>query len=155
MLLIGVIPVILGVAFNETFPKSSKMLQLPLKYVNTLLLAIVFGIKFFASIANGGSGITSAIVISLLPASLIIHLVTMFGSYFISRGFKLPNIKATTIGIEVGLQNTTLALLITATLIGSDEMSQPALVIAIFSFFTTLGFAFLIRNRNNHEKVGT
>ena len=154
MLMIVIIPVILGVAFNEKFPNTSKKIQIPLKYINTLLLAIVFGIKFFATPKDGGSGITYSIIMSLLPASLLLHLISMFSSFFISRGFNLSNIKATTIGIEVGLQNTILALLITATLIGSDKMSQPAMVFAIFSFFTTLAFAFLMRNRYKTEKVG-
>lgn len=153
MLLIGVIPVILGVAFNETFPNTSKVIQKPLKYINTLLLAIVFGIKFFAPSSNGGSGITDEIIWALLPICLIIHLVSMFSSFFISRLFRLSNIRATTIGIEVGLQNTTLALLITATLIGSDMMSQPALVFALFSFFTTLAFGLLMKKRKKRGNI--
>lgn len=43
-------------------------------------------------------------------------------------------------GIEVGLQNTALALLVSGTLLGNSEMTKPALVFGIFTFFTTLAF---------------
>ncbi len=74
----------------------------------------------------------------------------MILSYLISKKtFHISNVQATTIGIEVGLQNTVLAIYITG-LIQSVEMAKPALVYAMFSFFTTLAFAFLaMRKRNN------
>lgn len=71
------------------------------------------------------------------------HLVAMISSYFLSKKvFHLTNVQSTTIGIEVGLQNTVLAIYI-AGLVQSVEMAKPALVYAMFSFFTTLAFALL------------
>ena len=141
VLLILIIPTALGVLFNEKKSNLSEKLQKPLKYGNTLLLALVFGIKFFASEESGGSGITSDEILMLLPACLILHFGAMLISYFYSKYSGLDNLSSTTIGIEVGLQNTTLAILVAGTLIGNNEMTKPALVFAMFSFFTTLGFA--------------
>lgn len=143
VLFILLIPAILGILFNEYFSKTAQQLQKPLKYVNTLLLALVFGIKFFADQQSGGSGLSQAEIFHLLPSCLILHLGAIIISYALSKGLHFKNIQATTIGIEVGLQNTTLALLVTGTLIGNNEMTKPALVFAIFSFFTTLAFAFI------------
>jgi BASS family bile acid:Na+ symporter len=109
-------------------------------------LACVFGIKFLADQSSGGSGISGTEILSLLPLILLAHLISVFFSYFSARSsVQLDNLKATTISIEVGLQNTTLALLITNNILQNNEMTKPALVYALFSFFTTLLFAYLFQ----------
>ncbi len=145
--LMVLLPALLGVLFNEYFTKISNKLKNPLKYINIILLAGVFSIKYFAGEEQGGSGLTGTEIQAILPYALLLHIASMLLSYGISKGIRLTNAQSTTIGIEVGLQNTTLALLITGTIININEMTKPALVYALFSFFTTLCFAYLTLGR--------
>lgn len=139
-----IIPALLGLFFNRFFPNISLKIRFPLKVINTILLGIVFFIKFFGDEQSGGSGISVDEIIRLLPATLLMHLSAMILSYFIAlKNFKLSGVQATTISIEVGLQNTALAILVAGTLIGNTDMTKPALVYAIFSFFTTFAFALI------------
>lgn len=139
-----IIPALLGLFFNRFFPNISLKIRFPLKVINTILLGIVFFIKFFGDKQSGGSGISVNEIIRLLPATLLMHLSAMILSYFIAlKTFKLSGVQATTISIEVGLQNTALAILVAGTLIGNTDMTKPALVYAIFSFFTTFIFALI------------
>lgn len=139
-----IIPALLGLFFNRFFPNISLKIRLPLKVINTILLGIVFFIKFFGDEQSGGSGISVDEIIRLLPATLLMHLSAMILSYFIAlKNFKLSGVQATTISIEVGLQNTALAILVAGTLIGNTDMTKPPLVYAIFSFFTTFAFALI------------
>mgnify|MGYP000846435867 FL=1 len=139
-----IIPALLGLFFNRFFPNVSLKIRFPLKVTNTILLGIVFFIKFFGDEQSGGSGISVDEIIRLLPATLLMHLSAMTLSYFIAlKSFKLPGVQATTISIEVGLQNTALAILVAGTLMGNTDMTKPALVYAIFSFFTTFIFALI------------
>ena len=150
--LIILIPVIIGLACRHFFEEFVVKLQRPLKYINVTLLALVFSVKFFAKSENGGSGINTDDIFLILPYALLIHLVSMLSSYLLSRKMNLNNRESVTIGIEVGLQNTALALLITGTLIGNTEMTKPALVYAMFSFFTTLIFS-LLASRAKERKL--
>ena len=59
--------------------------------------------------------------------------------------------KAITIGIEVGLQNTTLALFIASVILNNDTISKPALVFAMFTFFTSLIFAFITKKITKYD----
>ena len=139
-----IIPALLGLFFNRFFPNISLKIRFPLKVINTILLGIVFFIKFFGDKQSGGSGISVDEIIRLLPATLLMHLSAMIHSYFIAlKTFRLSGVQATTISIEVGLQNTALAILVAGTLIGNTDMTKPALVYAIFSFFTTFAFALI------------
>ncbi len=145
VLLIVLLPAILGVFFHRYFTNLSEGLQKPLKYINVALLAIVFAIKFFADGDMGGTGITRADIFAILPYALLVHLGSMLGSYVFARLSSLGNLQSTTIGIEVGLQNTALALLVTSNLLAHDEITKPILVYALFSFFTSLLFGFLAK----------
>jgi bile acid:sodium symporter len=139
-----IIPAFLGLLFNRFFPNTSLKMRFLLKVTNTILLGIVFFIKFFGDEQSGGSGISVDEIFRLLPATLLMHLSAMTLSYFIAlKSFKLPGVQATTISIEVGLQNTALAILVAGTLMGNTDMTKPALVYAIFSFFTTFIFALI------------
>ena len=141
---IVIIPAILGLLFNRYFPNIAHRIKFPLKVINTLLLGVVFLIKFFAGEESGGSGISVDEIIRLLPTTLLMHLSSMILSYFIAlKLFKLSGIQSTTISIEVGLQNTVLAIFVAGTLMHNAPMTKPALVYAMFSFFTTLAFAFI------------
>jgi BASS family bile acid:Na+ symporter len=143
VILIILLPVILGMQARRFFPGLILKIQKPLKYISIILLAAVFLIKFLASGAQGGSEITLEEIKTLLPITLFIHLLVMFLSYYLAKGF-LSNHKAcVTIGIEVGLQNTTLALLISSTMLENEQMAKPALVYALFSFFTTFVYAWV------------
>ncbi len=146
--LLTLLPALVGLGFNQSFPMLSERIKKPLKYINISLLGLVFGIKFFAGESQGGSGISVDDIFIILPYALLTHLGSMIFSYYFSKNLKIDNRNATTIGIEVGLQNTALALLVTGTLIGNNEMTRPALVFAIFSFFTTLAFAWLAMRKN-------
>lgn len=136
------IPVIIGFIFKYSFPRISFKIQQPLKIINSILLALVFTLKIFGSEKSGGSGISLNEILMILPLALIIHLGSILISYFLSLKLGVNNKKASTIGIEVGLQNTTLALLITSTILHNNNMSKPALVFAMFTFFTTLLFGY-------------
>lgn len=140
---IVILPAFVGLLFNRYFPNLALKIKLPLKVVNTILLGLVFLIKFFADKESGGTGIVLDEMIQIFPYVLLLHLASMILSYIISKKtFGISNVQATTIGIEVGLQNTVLAIYV-AGLVQSAEMAKPALVYAMFSFFTTLLFAFI------------
>jgi BASS family bile acid:Na+ symporter len=56
--------------------------------------------------------------------------------------------------VEVALQNTTLALLVAGTLIQSNEMVKPALVYALFSFWTALIYGVVVKKYNKAKLFG-
>jgi BASS family bile acid:Na+ symporter len=143
VILIILLPVILGMLLRKLVPELVMKLQNPFKYASIILLAIVFLIKFLAPTSQGGSGISPADIKKLLPYTLFIHLLVMILSYYLAKLFLTNHKACVTIGIEVGLQNTTLALLVTSTILDNEEMAKPALVYALFSFFTTFIYAWI------------
>lgn len=123
-------------------------LQKYIKWINLALLFIVYTAKLLFKESAGGSGILWTEILELLPFLLALHLIAMFGSRYFSVLWGVNNSKSTTIGVEVGLQNTTLTIFICAVLLGNQNMSKPALVMAMFSFFTSFAFAIYYLRKN-------
>jgi len=145
VILIILLPVTAGMWVRRRIPALVIKLQRPLKYVSIVLLAAIFAIKFFAPSTQGGSGIVWTEVEEILPIAVTMHFLAMVLSYYLAKGMLSNHNACVTIGIEVGLQNTTLALLITSTILGSEDMAKPALVYALFSFFTTFTFGYMTK----------
>lgn len=82
--------------------------------------------------------------------ALVLNLITMGVGFWLSKLFQLNRSQSVTIAIESGIQNGTLALLITLTLItgATDEMSIAPAVYSIIMFFTG-GFVMAYFGRKN------
>ncbi|PSR15126.1 MAG: hypothetical protein DA408_01440 [Bacteroidetes bacterium] len=141
--LIIILPSIVGLGIHRFFPHLALALERVIKPGSVVLLALVYLIKFFAVPDNGtGSNVSAADVVQLLPLLLVINLGSILLGFFVSRHWGVSFRDAFTIGIEMGVQNAGLAILIGDVFLANHEFSKPALIYAMFSFFTTVAFAF-------------
>lgn len=143
--IITIIPAAIGVYIRRIKENIAEKLEKPLKYILTLLLALVFTIKIFFGEGSGGTGISFSETIHILPFMLLLNFMAMTIGFFVAKILKLPFTDQFTISIEVGLHNTALALLIGGTILNNAEIEKPAVVYAMFSFFTAVIFVYLVK----------
>lgn len=144
--IITIIPAICGMLFSAHYKNWTEKLQKVLKPLLLFLLALVFAIKIFAGETSGGSGITLAQFLSLLPISLLINVVVFIVGLLISLSLQLPIASSFTNAITVAMQNTTLAFLVAGTFLGQQQLLMPSLVYSMFSFWTALLFGFAVKS---------
>ncbi len=147
ILLVTLLPASIGVWIRYRNKRVSTILEKPIRYTTMVLLLVAFAILFFGSGDGGSPNITIEDVKEMFPAVLALNIVGLSLGIFSGRLAGLSRRNATTLAIEIGLQNTTLAILIGGTLLGNSDMIKPALVYATFSFWTTLAFAYWTRQR--------
>jgi len=143
--IVTIVPAVVGVYIRRVKESFAIKLEKPLKYVLTLLLAFVFTIKIFFGESSGGTGISFAETIRILPFMLLLNVLAMASGLYFAKILKLSFIDQFTISIEVGLHNTALALLIGGTILNMPEVEKPAVVYAMFSFFTAVIFVYLVK----------
>lgn len=143
--LITVFPAAIGVFIRHKRKNFALSAEKPLKYILPVMLATVFTIKIFFGESSGGTGITFHEVLHIIPYMLLLNFMAMAAGFFGGRAIRLPFPDQFTISIEVGLHNTALALLISGTILNSPEMEKPAVVYAMFSFFTAIIFVVVIK----------
>ena len=151
---VTLLPAIAGVLLRYYREKIADKIQKPVRTVMIILFAGVYAIIAFVDESKGGSGITYADLWSILPYAVIINFAG-FGAGIAMGIFGKTGIRTSwTIGIEVALQNTTLALLVAGTLLQNNEMVKPALVYALFSFWTALLYGVVVKKYNKSKLFG-
>lgn len=151
ILLVTIIPAFLGVLIRQVYPLFTERVQRPVRIITSVLLALAFVVLFFGSDSQGGVGFDFPADLAILPYVLLLNFAGLALGYFGGVAAKLSKRNAVTLAIEIGLQNTTLAILIASALLNSPAMAKPALIYALFSFWTTLGFAFYARKRYSFQ----
>lgn len=151
---VTLLPAFIGILLRYYREKIADKIQKPVRTIMIILFAGVYAVIAFLDESKGGSGITYADLWSILPYAIIINLAG-FAAGMAMGVFGKTGIRTSwTIGIEVALQNTTLALLVAGTLIQSNEMVKPALVYALFSFWTALLYGVVVKKYNKSKLFG-
>ena len=119
-----------------------------------ILFAGVYTLIAFADESKGGSGISSADLWNILPYAVIVNVAGFIAGMAIGIFGRTGIRTSWTIGVEVALQNTTLALLVAGTLIQNNDMVKPALVYALFSFWTALLYGIVVKKYNKSKLFG-
>lgn len=141
--LITILPAWFGTRIRKWKPALADRLERPLKYVLPGLLALMYaGVMF---IDQGSESVSLEEGLSVLMYAFILHLSAMIMGLLVSWITGLKRRDRYTIVIEVGLQNSALAIFVASTLLRSHIMALVPVVYGSFSFFTTLFFGWLAR----------
>jgi len=141
--LITIVPAAFGILVRRWKPKIADSLNEPLRYILPILMLLVYaGIIF---LEEDGSQRDFSTFFYLLPFALALNLLSMVAGYYIPTIFGLAKNNKITITVEIGLQNSTLAIFIASTLLKNNDMALVAVVYGSFSFFTTWLFGYFAK----------
>lgn len=143
--LIVLVPVVSGMIFRLRRVARANYLQPRLRWISLFLLGLLFALKLLAPADAGGSDLFMREVVTILPASLVINACALLSGLLFGRLFGFGRNDQITLGVEAGIQNTSLAFLITSTLLHNEQMLKPALVYAMFTFFTGLAYGLWLK----------
>ena len=141
--LITILPAFVGTRIRKNYPDFSLMLERPLRVVLPLLLLLVYAGVIF--IDQGTSEGTRSDFIRIFPYTLLLNILAMVSGFLVARVLRLRVINQFTISIEVGLQNSALAIFVAATLLNNNDMALVPVVYGSFSFFSTLLFGWSVK----------
>jgi BASS family bile acid:Na+ symporter len=151
--IVAIIPAAFGILLRKNYEGFAKRIQKPLNSILIVLLALIFIIKLFANEKHGGTGITEIEILQILPIALVINVLAFSSGYLISQLLKLNLKTAYTVGVEVAMQNTTLAFLVASALLRNQEMVKPAIIYSMFSFWSAIVFTFIVKYFNKVKLI--
>lgn len=141
-----IIPVSIGILVNEfSSEKFTWPLKKPLKYILPIILIIALLAVIFLDEDNKEVNYLNHL--NLFIPLIIFNITTMLLGYRVGKLLGLRHESNYTIAIEMGLQNSVLALFIANQVVGDSAMSTMAILYSSFSFVTTFGLAFLMQKR--------
>ncbi len=136
------LPVATGMAIRHFAPALAQKLELPARHVASLLFVLIV----FGAVYSERENIVSYFAQAGL-AMLCLNLAVMIGAWVLSSVTRLNDRQRTAIVIECGMQNGTLAIFVSATLLGNTTMMVPGGIYSLIMFFTAGAFMYLVLNR--------
>lgn len=150
-----IFPVLLGILLNEFFGhKFGSKLHKILKFGLPGIMLIAFLTVIFFD--ESQQEVNYLDHINLFIPLILLNLLTIATGYFSSRGLNLKHISSYTIAIEMGLQNSVLALFIANQILKDKDISLVAVLYSSFSLITTFLIAWGIKlylGRANKREV--
>lgn len=151
IILITIIPAYIGIRIRKRKTELADKLQRPLKFILPFILLLAYvGVVFFG---ESSISATSVDFFNILPFTLLLNAGAMFLAWMIARLVRLGRRNQFTISIEVGLQNSALAIFVASSILDNHEMALVAVVYGSFTFFSTAFFAWIIKKVTSMRKV--
>lgn len=141
--MLAVLPATAGILIRHYREKFAAVLEDPLRYILPVLLLLVYSGVLFLEKGNGE--ITFRDFFLILPCTLALNVFAMLAGLYVPRMFGIKKNNQVTIAVEVGLQNSTLAIFVAGSLLNNYTIAMVAVVYGSFSFFTTWAFGYLAR----------
>jgi BASS family bile acid:Na+ symporter len=143
LMLVTVIPVLIGMGIRAKWTDFAIRSETHVSWFSMAVLAFVI----ISICVNLGEKIIGFAIASG-PAVVTLNVITMMLGYFAGRFLLHKEAQSRTITLEVGMQNGTLALLITSGLLRSDAMSIAPSIYSLFMFISASAFTYLMLKRD-------
>jgi BASS family bile acid:Na+ symporter len=132
--LITLLPTVIGMAIRYQFPSTARRLERQMSRLAAGLLALVIVLL----LVKEGSKLPGFLV-QVGVGVLLLNLLATLTGFLAGRVFRLPLAQQICIAIEVGIQNGTLAIAITAGLLNNPDMAVPAAIYSLLMYITGFG----------------
>ncbi|MCA9635852.1 MAG: bile acid:sodium symporter family protein [Myxococcales bacterium] len=144
LLAITVVPIFLGMVIRRFAPGAAARSEKPVKIFSIVILAVII-----AGIIKQNSDRILDFFAQVGLSTLALNLLAMAAGFVGARVAGLGRRQGITIGVEVGIQNGTTALLVTSTILGDKVMSIAPAIYSLVMFGTGGVFAYLASRRGD------
>lgn len=132
--LITLVPTAVGMALRQCWPAAAAALERQVSRLAVALLALIILALLIREAAN-----VPGFVLRAGLAVVLLNGLGILAGCLTGRLLELPARQRRCLAIEVGMQNGTLALAITAGLLGSPEMAIPAALYSLVMYISGFG----------------
>ncbi|WP_143873693.1 bile acid:sodium symporter family protein [Catenovulum sediminis] len=140
---ITLLPVAIGMWLHRQFPVFAHKADKPVKALSLIFLFLIIA----GIVANEWENMAGYFVATGL-ATLSLNVTTLMLGFYLAKQFGLNKRQSTSIGIEVGIQNGTLALLVANSILQNPVMTTPAITYSLLMFVTGAVFAYWVKIDN-------
>jgi bile acid:Na+ symporter, BASS family len=128
LMAVTLVPISLGMTLHAARPSLTQRMGRPVNLLSLAFLALII----LAAVLKEKD--LAAQIAAAGPATVALNLSAMALGFAAAALFKLPTSQRSTIAIEVGIQNGTLALAIALGMLESSRIAIPAVVYSLFMF---------------------
>lgn len=140
LFLITLLPIALGMLVRNRSASFAQRLEPKISAFGAIFLGLLIIIILYGQ----GDSLPGQIV-SAGPTALLLNVVMMVIGSLTALWFNLNDRQRASVTVEVGIQNSTLAILIASTVLNNDTIALPAAMYSLAMYLT--GGSFIVRRR--------
>lgn len=136
------LPVAAGMVLAARAPAFAARMEKPFKIFSAVVLAafvLIAIVKEWPALAGSFA--------TLGPAVLTFNLLSLLTGYYVSRAAGMDKALATAISFEIGVHNSTLAIFVALSVLGSVQLALPAAIYSVSMYITAALFGMLVLRR--------
>lgn len=143
------LPTAVGIFLRYRFPDKAKVAENYMKYITTFLLAVVF--LFVILTSHSETDKPFKLYLRIAPLVLLLNVLGLFSGYLAGRWLRFRKSKIITLSIEIGIQNSALAITIASSsvFLNNTTIAIPAVIYGMFSFFNAVIFGLIVNSLHN------
>jgi BASS family bile acid:Na+ symporter len=147
ILVVSIVPVIIGMTINRYASAFAKKMDKPVKIASAVILIVLIVGIVVKERSNFADYFAQAGL-----ATLLLNVISMAAGFGAAKLAKLNNRQATSLSVETGIQNGTMAITIAVGILGRADLSISAAVYSLIMFFTS-GFVIFMMNKKNAQEA--
>lgn len=133
------VPVGIGMAVAARTPAFAARMEKPFKIFSAAVLAVfalIAIVKEWPALAGSFT--------TLGPAVITFNILSLAAGYYVSRAAGMDKPLATAISFEIGVHNSTLAIFVALSVLGSLQLALPAAIYSVSMYVTAALFGWLV-----------
>ncbi|MBX3094695.1 MAG: bile acid:sodium symporter family protein [Cryobacterium sp.] len=136
------LPVVLGMLIRRWKPGFADAMDKPVRIASVIILVVVIG----GAVATNWQILVDNFG-ALAIITILFCIISLTVGYFVPRLFGVRRAQSIASGFEIGIHNSTLAIVIAQTVLGSLDYGLPAAVYGVLMFFVAAAFGFAVLRR--------
>lgn len=143
------LPTAIGILIRHRFPTKAGIVEKYMKYITTILLGVVY--LFVILTSNSEIEHPFKLYLKIAPLVLLLNVLGMSSGYYAGRWLRFRKPKLITLSVEVGIQNSALAITIASSpvFLNNTTMAIPAVIYGMFTFFNAILFGYIVSRLHN------
>lgn len=129
LLMMTALPVAVGMIVGVKLPKLAEKAIPPLKKLSLILILMIIALSMY----NAREFVTEEIG-TIIVSAAVLSVSVVLGGYILSRLFVRDIDDRLTIAVEIGVQNTPIAIFLGSSVLGMPELSIVAIAYGVFNY---------------------
>lgn len=139
VILVVLVPVAVGMIVRKRWLDFARRADRPVRIFSIVILVVMAGGALFGEREN-----LADYLVRVGAVTALFCIVSLALGYFVARALRLGKPQAIASSMEIGIHNTTLALTIALSVLGSAEVAIPAAIYSIMMYVLATAFGFAI-----------
>lgn len=139
------VPAFIGILIRRYWPAFANFFAKPVR-IGSMALVVLLLVYIISSLIGNKAAEDNFAIMGF--AALLFNVISLLFGYYLPRLLGISSRQATSIALEIGIHNTTLAIFIAVSILERANIAISPALYGLFMFFSALTFGYFLKKEN-------